>query len=129
MKPRLIKKYKNRRLYDTFISSYVTLENLKVYVQEGVQFTIVDSLTKKDITTQNLLQLLIELEEEKLGFLSPEILRQLILWSQHPMSQQYKEFLEQSLLPIQQNFTELWSKQTLHLFDHWQGLLRETTPS
>ena len=128
MEPRLIKKYKNRRLYDTTISSYVTLEDLKVYVNQGIQFKILDAATAKDMTTQNLLQLLIELEEEKLGFLSPEILRQLILWSQDPMSQQYKEFIEQALLPLQQNFSQLWSKQTEHFFEHWQGLFREPNP-
>ena len=128
MEPRLSKKYKNRRLYDTTISSYVTLEDLKVYVNQGIQFKILDAATAKDMTTQNLLQLLIELEEEKLGFLSPEILRQLILWSQDPMSQQYKEFIEQALLPLQQNFSQLWSKQTEQFFEHWQGLFREPNP-
>ena len=55
---RLIKKYKNRRLYDMDNSQYITLEDLKQYVLKGYDFRVEDSTTGNDITNANLLQIL-----------------------------------------------------------------------
>ena len=75
---RLIKKYKNRRLYDTEISQYITVEDLQKYVLDGLAFRVEDSVSKEDITSATLLQIFVEMEEGPTKFLSPEMLRQLI---------------------------------------------------
>jgi polyhydroxyalkanoate synthesis repressor PhaR len=61
---RIIKKYPNRRLYDTAISSYITLEDARRLVLDGMDIQVVDARTKADITHSTLLQILVH-EEEK----------------------------------------------------------------
>ena len=61
---RIIKKYPNRRLYDTAISSYITLEDARRLVLDGLDIQVVDARTKSDITHSTLLQILVH-EEEK----------------------------------------------------------------
>ena len=77
--PVIIKKYANRRLYNTATSSYVTLENLSVMVREGQEFVVYDAKTSEDITRSVLTQIIVE-EEQKGGqnLLPIGFLRQLI---------------------------------------------------
>ena len=74
---RRIKKYKNRRLYDTELSQYITVEDLQRYVIDGVAFRVEDSSSGKDLTNATLLQIFVELEASSSDFFSSEILRQL----------------------------------------------------
>jgi polyhydroxyalkanoate synthesis repressor PhaR len=131
---RLIKKYKNRRLYDMERSQYITLEELRTYVLQGIDFQVIDAADGADLTSMMLLQLFMELEEHSRHFLSPEMLRQLIVWSHHPMSQDYKKMLEQALISMQQypllkdmqqKTTELWAKQSEQMLKSWQDLFRQ----
>lgn len=92
---RLIKKYKNRRLYDTEISQYITVETLQKYVVEGLEFKVEDAESGKDITNSILLQIIVEMESGSTQFLSPMILRQIICLANHPMqSQSLKAMME-----------------------------------
>ena len=77
--PIIIKKYANRRLYNTQTSSYVTLEHLCDMVKEGVEFEVRDARSGEDITRQVLAQIIFE-EENKGGqhMLPIQFLRQLI---------------------------------------------------
>jgi polyhydroxyalkanoate synthesis repressor PhaR len=77
--PVIIKKYANRRLYNTATSSYVTLENLSIMVREGQEFVVYDAKTSEDITRAVLTQIIVE-EEQKGGqnLLPIGFLRQLI---------------------------------------------------
>ncbi|KTD22202.1 putative Polyhydroxyalkanoate synthesis repressor PhaR [Legionella lansingensis] len=130
---RLIKKYKNRRLYDTEKSQYITVEELQHYVVQGLPFKVEDSTTGKDITNATLLQILVEMESGATQFLSPEILRQLITFANHPMSQSFKSVLEQMFANMQKllqtnpylndykKATNLWNEQMQQLFKQWQG--------
>ncbi|MBN9286655.1 MAG: polyhydroxyalkanoate synthesis repressor PhaR [Gammaproteobacteria bacterium 39-13] len=61
--PRIIKKYPNRRLYDTAISSYITLEDVRRLVIEQIPIKVVDARSQEDITHSTLLQIIIEQEE------------------------------------------------------------------
>ncbi len=61
--PRIIKKYPNRRLYDTAISSYITLNEIKALVKDYVDFKVIDSRTGADLTRSTLLQIIVEEEE------------------------------------------------------------------
>lgn len=91
---RLIKKYKNRRLYDMEDSQYITVETLHQYVLKGVAFRVEDSLTNKDITNITLLQIIVEMQDDTVQFLSTDVLRQLILLANHPLSQSMKNVME-----------------------------------
>ena len=61
-KPVTIKKYANRRLYDTETSAYITLEDLCTRVKQGREFTVVDAKTGQDLTRQVLTQIIFEQE-------------------------------------------------------------------
>ena len=60
---RIIKKYPNRRLYDTEDSKYITLEDISVLVTENKEFVVIDSKTESDLTRNILLQIIIEKEQ------------------------------------------------------------------
>ena len=76
--PIIIKKYANRRLYDTSTSSYVTLEHLADLVREGQEFEVRDAKTGEDLTRQVLTQIIFEQETKGQGALPLNFLRQLI---------------------------------------------------
>lgn len=75
---RIIKKYPNRRLYDTTESKYVTLNDVRRLVLEGVGFAVIDKKTGEDITRNILLQIIIEQEEEGEPMFSTDVLEQII---------------------------------------------------
>ncbi|MGC6498824.1 MAG: polyhydroxyalkanoate synthesis repressor PhaR [Henriciella sp.] len=74
----IIKKYANRRLYDTSTSSYVTLEHLSDLVRRGVDFEVRDAKTGEDLTRQVLTQIIFEKETKGEGALPLDFLRKLI---------------------------------------------------
>lgn len=74
----IIKKYANRRLYDTSTSSYVTLDHLSELVREGRDFAVRDAKTGDDLTRQVLTQIIFEQETKGEGALPLNFLRQLI---------------------------------------------------
>lgn len=128
----LIKKYKNRRLYDTEASQFITLEQLQNYVIEGKQFKVEDSETAKDITNLILLQIIVEMEAGPSQFLSSEMLRQIITWANHPMHSSLKAMMEQMGAamdkPLQNNpiqqATEVWNEQMKDMLGQWQKLFK-----
>jgi len=75
---RLIKRYHNRKLYDTSSSTYVTLEDIALLVKRGDEIKIVDNASKEDITGQTLAQVIYEEEKKKTSTLPLDILRKLI---------------------------------------------------
>ena len=76
--PVVVKKYANRRLYDTASSAYVTLEDLGAMVKQGVDFVVQDARTGEDITRQVLTQIIVEEENRGESLLPIQFLRQLI---------------------------------------------------
>ncbi len=76
--PIIIKKYANRRLYDTSTSSYVTLEHLSELVRKGLDFEVRDAKSGEDLTRQVLTQIIFEQETKGQGALPLNFLRQLI---------------------------------------------------
>jgi polyhydroxyalkanoate synthesis repressor PhaR len=76
--PIIIKKYANRRLYNTHTSSYVTLEHLAQMVKDGVEFTVHDAKSGDDITRAVLTQIIVEEEAKGQNLLPIGFLRQLI---------------------------------------------------
>ena len=93
----VIKKYANRRLYNTASSSYVTLEHLSDMVKEGVDFVVYDAKTNEDITRPVLAQIIFEEESRGQNLLPIQFLRQLIRFYGDSMQAFLPSYLELSL--------------------------------
>lgn len=94
----VIKKYANRRLYNTSTSTYVTLEDLAKMVKKGEDFTVQDAKTSEDITHPVLTQIIFELENKDGQTMLPiPFLRQLISFYGDQMQMIVPSFLEQSM--------------------------------
>ena len=76
--PRVIKRYANRKLYDSSESRYVTLSEVEQMVRSGVDVQIIDNKTKEDITAKTLAQLVMENERKKDAALPLATLKQLV---------------------------------------------------
>lgn len=99
--PRIIKKYANRRLYDTHESSYITLQELKKLIVDGHSVQIVDAKSKKDISREVLLQLVAEQESAGNPILNETILTSMIQFYGHPMQKMASQYLEIALDRLQ----------------------------
>ncbi|HVM21746.1 MAG TPA: polyhydroxyalkanoate synthesis repressor PhaR [Sphingomicrobium sp.] len=99
-----IKKYANRRLYDTESSAYITLDRLAQMVREGREFEVVDAKTGEDITRQVLTQIIVE-EEARGGatMLPSSFLRQLIGLYGNSMQNFVPQYLEAAMEAFQRN--------------------------
>ncbi len=108
--PVIIKKYANRRLYNTGTSTYVTLEDLAEMVKKGENFTVQDAKSGEDITHPVLTQIIFELEnKEGQNMLPIPFLRQLISFYGDQMQMVVPSFLEQSMIAFakeQERFRE-----------------------
>ena len=93
----VIKKYANRRLYNTSTSAYVTLEDLATMVREGVEFVVYDAKTNDDLTRQVLTQIIFEEESRGEALLPVQFLRQLIGFYGGQMQSVLPSYLELSL--------------------------------
>lgn len=79
--PRIIKKYPNRRVYDTKESKYIKVDDIRAMVLEGIEFNVVDSQSGQDITRSVLLQIIFEAESEVNPLFSNDNLRNFIRYS------------------------------------------------
>ncbi|MGN6551609.1 MAG: polyhydroxyalkanoate synthesis repressor PhaR [Pararhizobium sp.] len=96
--PIIIKKYANRRLYNTGTSTYVTLDDLAVMVKKGDDFTVQDAKTGEDITHSVLTQIIFEQESKTGNTLLPiSFLRQLISYYGDQMQMVVPSYLEHSM--------------------------------
>ena len=106
----VIKKYANRRLYNTASSSYVTLEHLSEMVKEGVDFVVYDAKTNEDITRTVLTQIIFEEESQGQSLLPIQFLRQLIGFYGNSMQAFLPSYLELSLASFTQQQERLRSQ-------------------
>jgi len=95
--PRVIKKYPNRRLYDTVESRYITLADIRRLVIERIEFVVIDKKTQSDITHSILLQVIAEQESHSPPLLSREFLSQVIRNYGEGAQGVLATYLEQSL--------------------------------
>lgn len=135
MNKRRIKKYANRRLYDTEDSRYVTLEDIRKLIVKGIDIEVIDDVKNQDITRTLMLQIMSEQEFSGKPILSEELLAQLIRFYGHPlqgymssylsasvdlfvkqqrtMQKQFNQFVSAGPLDAMQDFTsknmELWA--------------------
>ncbi|CAK0762972.1 Polyhydroxyalkanoate synthesis repressor PhaR [Azospirillaceae bacterium] len=98
-----IKKYANRRLYNTATSSYVTLDHLCRMVKDGVNFVVYDAKTSEDITRSVLTQIIVEEESKGQNLLPISFLRQLIGLYGHNMQWMVPGYLEYSMQVFARN--------------------------
>ena|SRR3974390_2078900 len=95
--PRTIKKYPNRRLYDTVESRYITLADIRRLVLNGIDFVVVDKKTQADISRTILLQVIAEQEHDGEPLMSRDFLSQVIRSYGDGMRSMVGSYLEQSL--------------------------------
>ena len=106
---RMIKKYPNRRLYDTANSGYITLADVKQMVLSGLEFKVVDAKTNDDLTRAILLQIILDEESGGMPMFSSEMLAQLIRFygsAQQTIMGQYIEQNVQAFLAIQKKLQD-----------------------
>lgn len=99
----IIKKYANRRLYNTESSSYITLDHLAQMTREGREFRVVDAKTEEDITHNVLTQIIMEEESRGQTMLPVSFLRQLIAMYGDSMQAMVPAYLEASMESFRRN--------------------------
>jgi polyhydroxyalkanoate synthesis repressor PhaR len=102
-KPVMVKKYANRRLYNTATSSYVTLEDLAKMIKDGGDFIVHDAKTNEDITRSVLTQIIVEQEQKGQNLLPISFLRQLIGFYGDSMQFLVPGYLEQAMVAFARN--------------------------
>jgi len=112
---RLIKKYPNRRLYDTEESRYITLGEVKQLVMKGISFHVIDSHTETDITRAILLQIIIEQESSGNPLFTAAMLERFIRFYGDTAQAAFSAFLDQSL--------DMFAKHQRLLSEQMQGVL------
>lgn len=113
---RIIKKYPNRRLYDTEVSKYVTLADVRGLVMKAVDFQVLDTTNDQDITRAILLQIMLEEESGGKPLFTANMLAQIIRFYGGTLQGLFARYLEQSLNVFakqQQHFRESWGKDPL----------------
>jgi polyhydroxyalkanoate synthesis repressor PhaR len=123
--PRIIKKYPNRRLYDTETSSYITLADVKKLVLDQVEFRVEDAKTRDDLTRSILLQIILEEETAGAPMFSSDMLSQIIRFYGNAMQGMMGSYLEKNI----QTFIEIQRRlqdQSSHIYGQNPMLNSET---
>jgi len=108
---RIIKKYPNRRLYDTEVSRYITLEDVRELVMQGVNFRVLDTSNSEDITRAILLQIMLEEESGGAPLFTATMLAQIIRFYGGTFQGLFSRYLEESL--------DIFAKQQHQIRDAW----------
>jgi polyhydroxyalkanoate synthesis repressor PhaR len=109
---RIIKKYPNRRLYDTEISSYITLEDVRQLIAEGQEFEVRDARSGEDLTRSVLLQIIAEHEERGQPMFSTRLLSQIIRFYGDSLQGFMGSYLERSMQMFLDQQTQFRSQLT-----------------
>ncbi len=126
--PVVVKKYANRRLYNTESSSYITLDNLAALVRQGRDFVVYDAKTSEDITRGVLTQIIVEEESKGRAMLPTAFLRQIIGFYGDSLQQFVPSYLEQAMssFAMQQEQMRSAMQQTMgNLFPGMQDIGRQ----
>src|SRR5690606_4786255 len=118
MAVRVIKKYPNRRLYDTEISSYITIEDVRQLIVDGEDFEVRDAKTGDDLTRQVLLQIIAEQEQDGEPMLSTQLLSQIIRFYGDSLQGYMGSYLEKSM--------QLFMEQQAQFRQQMGGMLGQT---
>lgn len=133
--PRLIKKYPNRRLYDTQTSSYITLADVKQLVLDNESFKVIDAKAETDLTRSILLQIILEEEAGGMPLFSEQMLSQTIRFYGHAMQGMMGAYLEKTMaafVEIQDKMQDqsrgLYDKQGAPSPEMWTQFMSMQTP-
>ncbi len=143
---RIIKKYPNRRLYDTSSSSYVALVDIKQLILDGVPCCVVDAKTGSDLTRSILLQIILEEESDGNPLLTEPMLRNMIRFYGHALQGFMGSYLEKNVqnfidfqtqlagsseeltpLPMMQDFIARYADQSRQVFTEIQIQMSKQT--
>ena len=133
---RLIKKYPNRRLYDTANSGYITLVDVKQMVLEHIEFRVVDAKSSEDLTRQILLQIILDEESGGMPMFSSEMLSQMIRFYGNALQGIMGKYLEQNIqafltiqTKLQDQAKQIYGDKTMFTPDLWRQFLQMQTPA
>lgn len=110
---RVIKRYENRKLYDSENRRYVSLDEIGEMVRDGVDVQVVDNVTGQDITGQTLTQVILEAGKKGQNLLSKEILHKVIRWG--------NTFLDDSIDQVRHGLDQLVPESLNRLFEHQEA--------
>jgi polyhydroxyalkanoate synthesis repressor PhaR len=133
--PRLIKKYPNRRLYDTKTSAYITLDDVRGFVVSGDKFQVVDAKSEENLTRSILLQIILEAEASGAPMFTEEALSHMIRFYGNAFQGAMGPFLEQNIRAFLDMQTKL-QEQNRAMFtgkgynpDAWAQLMNTQNPA
>ena len=136
--PRIIKKYPNRRLYDTKKSQYVTLQQIRELVLEEIPFVVIDQKSEDDITRSILLQIILEQESETNPLFSNDNLERFIRYYNAGADIGFSDYIGKSMSFFQQQQLEFgkavagatrhnpmsfWTDMTQNNIDSWRQMM------
>lgn len=135
---RVIKKYANRRLYDTVDSKHITLQDIKELIVSGNDVQIIDDTDGSDITRTLLLQIITDQEQSGQPMLNEALLAQLIRFYGNPMQHMMADYLQKSVdtfvgqqRTIQDQMQELMQTTPMDLLQKnmelWEGMFKGST--
>ena len=133
---RVIKKYPNRRLYDTETSSYITLQDVKKLVLDHVDFRVEDAKTKEDLTRPILLQIILEEEAQGVPMFSSDMLSQIIRFYGNAMQGMMGNYLEKNIhtfidmqKKLQEQSKQLYGQNPMLAADAWSEFVKMQGPA
>ena len=138
VQPRIIKKYPNRRLYDTKKSQYVTLQQIRELVLEEIPFIVIDQKSEEDISRSILLQIILEQESETNPLFSNDNLERFIRYYNAGADSGFSDYIGKSMSFFQQqqhefgkavagvakhNPMSFWTDMTQQNIDSWRQMM------
>ena len=133
---RIIKKYPNRRLYDTETSSYITLQDVKKLVLDQVDFRVEDAKSKDDLTRSILLQIILEEETAGAPMFSSDMLSQIIRFYGNAMQGMMGTYLEKNIHTfidmqkrLQEQSRQIYGQNPMINSDAWAEFVKMQGPA
>ena len=134
--PRIIKKYPNRRLYDTANSGYITLADVKQMVLESLHFQVIDAKTGTDLTRAILLQIILEEEAGGMPMFSSEMLAQMIRFYGSAQQTIMGSYIEQNVTAflaiqkkLQDQAKQIYGDKMMITPDLWKQFMQMQAPA
>ena len=134
--PRIIKKYPNRRLYDTANSGYITLVDVKQMVLENLDFHVIDAKTGNDLTRTILLQIILEEEAGGMPMFSSEMLAQMIRFYGSAQQTIMGSYIEQNVTAflaiqkkLQDQAKQIYGDKMMITPDLWKQFMQMQAPA
>ena len=134
--PRTIKKYPNRRLYDTASSGYITLADVKQMVLDNIEFQVIDAKTGDDLSRTILLQIILEEESAGVPMFSSEMLSQMIRFYGNALQGIMGNYMEQNVKAfltiqgkLQDQAKQIYGDKMMLTPDLWKQFLQMQAPA